>query len=372
MAPRYPGRSMMTASPGSTRQRASRSRPCCAPASTSTDLGGHAEALGDRFAQRRLPLGRTMPPRRVRVARQHLIDRLLERRRREAVDRRLTRRERQDACIRRVAERVAQRGVARSQRVRRYLAPPGEGRTGRIGSGADERAAPDVSAQQPARLELTVGADDGRAADAEADSPARAPVAGAIRKRRRRARSPPRAARPGDCTRASMCARNRVRSRESWSLPQSRILTQRARAQRSNHGMGGRRRQIRAEFRSFWDEWIGPMAQWTCAKPLPTSRRPERWPTERDPGALDAGRQASDPGDGLHVSISQCSRGPTPARSRSAAARLAPAAGAARGAPPPLARARRLRASRGPQALLIQRRSPNHPQSRRPECQTPD
>src|SRR3954452_15938343 len=52
--------------------------------------------------------------------------------------------------------------------------------------------------------------------------------------------------------------------------------------------------------------------------------------------------------------LSHCSRGPTPARSRSAATRLARAAGAcltARGAPPPLALARRLRASLGPQAL---------------------
>ena len=111
------------------------------------------------------------------------------------------------------------------------------------------------------------------------------------------------------------------------------------------------------------DQWLNGLAQSHC----------------RHPGDLGGGRQSatlapwtrvgrlSDPGDGLHArshlvnarsgphprSLAlgpaarlragrrRCSRGPTPARYR-------------------LARSR----SAGPQALLIQRRSPNHPQSR--------
>ena len=66
------------------------------------------------------------------------------------------------------AEGVAQRRVARSQRRGGDFAAPRKRRAGRVGGRADERAAADVAAQQPARLELAVRADDGRAADLKA------------------------------------------------------------------------------------------------------------------------------------------------------------------------------------------------------------
>ena len=66
-----------------------------------------------------------------------------------------------------MANRVAQRRIARAERRRRDLAAPRERCARRIRRGADERAAADVTTQQPARLELAVRADDGGAADAE-------------------------------------------------------------------------------------------------------------------------------------------------------------------------------------------------------------
>ena len=72
-------------------------------------LGRHLEPLGDRLAQRRLPLGRAVPPDRTAIAAEHLVDRLLKRRGREAIDRRLAGRQRQqprsDEC------RIASRSV---------------------------------------------------------------------------------------------------------------------------------------------------------------------------------------------------------------------------------------------------------------------
>ena len=53
------------------------------------------------------------------------------------------------------------------ERRRGHLAPPGERRGGRVGPGRHERAAPDVAADQAARLELAEGAHDGGATDGE-------------------------------------------------------------------------------------------------------------------------------------------------------------------------------------------------------------
>ena len=64
IAPRYPGRSTITASPRSIRHRASRSSPCCAPAITRMLRRVAAEAVGERVAEPRLPFGRAVPPRR--------------------------------------------------------------------------------------------------------------------------------------------------------------------------------------------------------------------------------------------------------------------------------------------------------------------
>ena len=130
-------------------------------------LGRDAEPLGDRLAQRRLPFGRAVPPDRQALALDHVVDRLLKGLDRKAVDRRLAGGERQHLGVRRVADRVAQRRVARAKRGGGDLAAPRERRAGRIGRRADERAAADVAAQQPARLELAIRADDGGAADAE-------------------------------------------------------------------------------------------------------------------------------------------------------------------------------------------------------------
>src|SRR5215216_3322863 len=67
-----------------------------------------------------------------------------------------------------MANRVAQRRVARAEGRRRNLPSPRERRPGRLRDRAHEGAAPDVPAQQPARFELAVGTDDGGAADVEA------------------------------------------------------------------------------------------------------------------------------------------------------------------------------------------------------------
>ena len=48
--------------PGSTRHRASKSRPCCAPERISTLSARHAVAVGDRAAQRGLSVGRAVAP----------------------------------------------------------------------------------------------------------------------------------------------------------------------------------------------------------------------------------------------------------------------------------------------------------------------
>src|SRR2546421_1488462 len=63
---------------------------------------------------------------------------------------------------------VAQGGVAPPEGRRRDLAAPGKRRPFRLRRRADEGAAADITAQQPARLELPVRADDGGTADAEA------------------------------------------------------------------------------------------------------------------------------------------------------------------------------------------------------------
>src|SRR6476646_4596983 len=63
---------------------------------------------------------------------------------------------------------VTKRGVARAKRRRSNLAAPCERRPARLGRRAYKRAAPNIPAQQAARLELAIGADDSGAADPEA------------------------------------------------------------------------------------------------------------------------------------------------------------------------------------------------------------
>ena len=156
---------MMTASPGSIRHRASRSSPCCAPERISTLSRGDAVAVGDRACAARAGLRSVRAPTPRRIGRERVTDRLEERLVRKAIERRPAGGERQQPRVRRVADDVAERRVAGAQRRRGNLAAPGERRPFGFRRRADERAAADVAAQQPARFELAIGADDGRAAD---------------------------------------------------------------------------------------------------------------------------------------------------------------------------------------------------------------
>ena len=196
-APRYPGRSTITASPRSIRQRASRSSPCCAPASTRMCSRLAAEAVRQRRAEPRHPLGRPVTPGGVaRASRARRSSPAGRRRsgssRAPARRRRATRAPGSAAC----AHQIAHRRVGRLQRRRGDLAAPGERRARRVRPRRHERAAPDVAAHQPPRLELAVGADDRGAADAKRRGEIALGRQADAGRQRRRARSRARAASP--------------------------------------------------------------------------------------------------------------------------------------------------------------------------------
>ncbi len=128
-------------------------------------LGRDAETVGDRLAQIGLSFGRPVTPCGVGVAAQHVIDRLLELRRRETVDGRLPRREREEPRIERIADRVAKRGIVGPKCRGRDLSAPRKRRPRRLGRRAHEGAPADIPAQEPLGFELAIRAHHRRPAD---------------------------------------------------------------------------------------------------------------------------------------------------------------------------------------------------------------
>ena len=124
-----------------------------------------AEAVRERRAERLQPLGRPVPPRGVRLRREHVVHRALKRLGRKAVERGDAGGDRDQVRVGRRPHEIAHGRLVRLERGRGDLAAPGKRRAGGVRLRGHERAAADVAADQPARLELAVGADHRRAAD---------------------------------------------------------------------------------------------------------------------------------------------------------------------------------------------------------------
>ena len=113
-------------------------------------LGGDAEPLPQSPREARA-FGWSVSPDRQALPLDRVVDRLLKGLDGKAVDGRLAGGERENLGIRRVAEGVAQRRVARSQRRGGDFAAPRKRRAGRVGGRADKRAAADVAARSNPR-----------------------------------------------------------------------------------------------------------------------------------------------------------------------------------------------------------------------------